>query len=85
MRQGRPKNTGIYLYKTMVTISTTVEHREKVIAAILAGVNAFMQDEKQVGETATGRHRPSLDTKIWPILGREEMMRMRTMWQRRMV
>lgn len=60
--------------------------RKKTIAAILAGVNAFITEEEERSLAITEKFKkPAPQMKIWPILGREEMMRMRTIWQRRIV
>ena len=58
--------------------------RAKTIAAILAAINSYIEEERAL-ELEGKPKKPSVQIKIWPILGREEMMRMRAMWQRRLV
>jgi hypothetical protein len=59
--------------------------KEKVVAAIIAGIAACIDEEETARGAMTPRRRPALAANLWPVLGREEIMRMRTMWQRRMV
>jgi hypothetical protein len=59
--------------------------RKKVIAAIIAGVSACIEEEERAREAVTPRRRAARAVTLWPVLGREEIMRMRTLWQRRMV
>ena len=58
--------------------------RARTIAAILAAINSYIEAERAL-EIEGKSKRPSVQVKIWPMLGREEMMRMRSMWQRRLV
>jgi hypothetical protein len=64
------------------TVKTESESR-KTVAAILAAVAALMQEEESAQKVRL-RRRPVQVTSLWPLMGREEMMRMRTMWQRRL-
>jgi hypothetical protein len=59
--------------------------RKKLIAAIIAGVSACIEEEERAREAVTPQRRAAMVVALWPILGREEIMRMRTLWQRRMV
>lgn len=59
--------------------------RKKVVAAIIAGVSACIEEEEETREVIMPRRRPAMAVNLWPVLGREEMMRMRTLWQRRIV
>ena len=61
------------------------EDRAKIVAAIMAGVAAFMQEEERASQEFAREKRPAPMMNLWSIWGREEMMRMRSMWQRRMV
>jgi len=54
------------------------------MAAIIAGVNAYIQGEETASRTVTER-KPAVTVNMWPIMGREEIMRMRQLWQRRIV
>jgi len=55
--------------------------RSKVLAAVMAAVNAYLEEES--ARMSERLQRPVPVVNIWPILGREEIMRMRTLWQRR--
>jgi len=63
---------------------TSKRDKAKTIAAVLASINAYIEEERSL-ETSQKPSRPSIQMKIWPILGREEIMRMRSMLQRRLV
>jgi hypothetical protein len=54
------------------------------MAAVMAGVTAYIEEQDRAIEPPSRRRREAVAAKLWPILGREEIMRMRTMWQRRM-
>ncbi|MBE0480209.1 MAG: hypothetical protein IBX68_04440 [Dehalococcoidia bacterium] len=68
----------------MSTGTRTEADKKKVIAAIISGVSSFMQEE-QVIQAELPRRQAARVTSVWSLLGREELMRMRTMWQRRLV
>jgi hypothetical protein len=56
------------------------------MAAIMAAVNAYMEEEVMAGAMmAMPQPRPVPAINLWHISGREEMMRMRQLWQRRIV
>jgi len=59
--------------------------REKIVAAIIAGVSACIEEEEGTRGAIMPQRRPAMAVNLWPVLGREEMMRMRTLWQRRIV
>ena len=59
------------------------KQQDKIIAAILAGVAAFIDEEQISQTTAPSRQRPAIAFNHWSMSGREELMRMRAMWQRR--
>jgi len=58
--------------------------REKVIVAIIAGVSACIEEEEGVRGSTMTQRRPAVAVSLWPVFGREEIMRMRNLWQRRM-
>jgi hypothetical protein len=61
-----------------------MELDKKLVAAISAGVNAYIESQ-QAAERAA-RERPSLPTiDLWSQSGRQEIMRHRQMWQLRIV
>ncbi len=57
--------------------------RQKVIAAITAGISACIEEEERAKAAAATRRRPAMAVSLWSVFGREEIMRMRTLWQRR--
>jgi len=58
--------------------------RGKIAAAIMSAVNAYMEEEQMAHEALTmPQRKPALVLSMWHISGREEMMRMRQLWQRR--
>jgi hypothetical protein len=60
--------------------------RGKITAAIMAAVNAYIEEEGMARETiAVPQRRPVPAISLWHVSGREEMMRMRQLWQRRIV
>ena len=59
--------------------------RNKVVAAVLAAVNAYMEEEQAAREAVVPHRRPAPVLSLWHVSGREEMMRMRQLWQRRIV
>jgi len=60
--------------------------RGKITAAIMAAVNSYMEDEIAAGAMMSiPQRRPIPVISLWHVSGREEMMRMRQLWQRRIV
>jgi len=57
--------------------------RGKITAAIMAAVNAYMEEEMAREMMAIPQRRPVPAISLWHVSGREEMMRMRQLWQRR--
>jgi hypothetical protein len=58
--------------------------RGKITAAVMAAVNAYMEEEEMARElVAIPQRRPLSAISLWHVSGREEMMRMRQLWQRR--
>ena len=58
----------------------------KITAAIMAAVNAYIEEEARACEAAyVPRRAPAPVISLWHVSGREEMMRMRQLWQRRIV
>ena len=58
--------------------------RGKITAAIMAAVNAYMEEEEMArAMMAMPQRRPVPAISLWHVSGREEMMRMRQLWQRR--
>lgn len=56
------------------------------MAAIMAAVNAYMEEETKAFEMVSmPQRKPVPVISLWHISGREEMMRMRQLWQRRIV
>lgn len=61
--------------------------RGKTTAAIMAAVNAYLEQEEASAALVKGIpiRKPALAISLWHVSGREEMMRMRNLWQRRIV
>jgi hypothetical protein len=60
--------------------------RGKIIAAVMAGISAYLEEESCVALAKTiPVRKPAVAINLWHVSGREEMMRMRNLWQRRMV
>jgi len=61
-----------------------VDNNKRKIAAITASVAAYLEEEKYGGQTMIQRQ-PVMLPSLWSIYGREEIMRMRMLWQQRIV
>jgi hypothetical protein len=60
--------------------------RKKTMAAVMVAVNAFIEEEEKAHELiAPSQRSPALAVNMWHVSGREEIMRMRQLWQRRIV
>jgi hypothetical protein len=59
--------------------------RANIVAAIMGGIAAFMEEEQRASVESAPEQRPAPVVNLWSLWGREETMRMRSMWQRRMV
>ena len=61
------------------------QNENEVVAAILAAVTSYLEEEqKPHSRAAIPSRKLASVVNLWGISGREEMMRMRTLWQRRM-
>ena len=58
---------------------------KKGMVAAIAAVAAYMEEEEKAQRRAMPQQRPVVVSSLWHISGREEIMRMRTLWQRRIV
>jgi len=61
------------------------KNKEKITAAIMAAVNAYIEEETACAIMTVPQRRPVPVISLWHVSGREEMMRMRQLWQRRIV
>jgi hypothetical protein len=68
----------------MTMNSASEGDRQQVVAAIVAGVSAYLEEEAKLREQTARPSRPASSLNLWALAGRQEMMRMRTLWQRRM-
>jgi hypothetical protein len=58
----------------------------KITAAIMSAVNAYIEEEEATcAMMPIPQRRPVPVISLWHVSGREEMMRMRQLWQRRIV
>ncbi len=55
------------------------------VAAITAAVAAYLEEEERALRPAMFQRRPAEVSSSWRSSGREEIMRMRMLWQRRIV
>jgi len=62
-----------------------LKDKRGVIAAITAAVAAYMEEEEKALAPAMPQRRPVTVSILWSSSGREEIMRMRRLWQRRIV
>ena len=68
----------------MSVVARSEKDQQKVVAAIVAGVSAYLDEEARARESAARRTRQAPLLNLWSLAGRQEIMRMRTLWQRRM-
>jgi hypothetical protein len=68
----------------MSNTATVEKDRQRTLAAIVGGVTAFMEEQERATQQMVPGRRPDLKMNLWAVFGREEIMRMRSMWQRRM-
>jgi len=61
-----------------------LKSKEGTIAAI-AAVAAYMEEEEKALRLVVPQQTPVAVSGLWHISGREEIMRMRMLWQRRIV
>jgi hypothetical protein len=62
-----------------------VRSRKGTMAAITAALVEYMAEEGKAVRGAVTERRPAVVSGAWSNSGREEMMRMRMLWQRRIV
>ena len=60
-------------------------NRKGNVIAITAAVAAYIEDEEKALRQAVTERRPVVVLNLWGASGREEIMRMRMLWQRRIV
>jgi len=58
--------------------------QQKVVVAIMAGVSAYLDEEARARESVGRRTMQAPFLNLWSLAGRQDIMRMRTLWQRRM-
>jgi len=68
----------------MSVVSRSERDQQKVMAAIAAGVSTYLDEEARAREASARRTRPAPLLNLWSLAGRQEIMRMRALWQRRM-
>jgi len=62
-----------------------LKDKRGVIAVITAAVAAYMEEEEKALAPAMPQRRPVAVSRLWSSYGREEIMLMRRLWQRRIV
>jgi len=61
-----------------------LKSKRGIITAVTAAVAAYMEEEKVLAPVIP-QQRPVIVSKLWSSSGREEIMLMRRLWQRRIV
>ena len=69
----------------MTVVQSAGADRQKIIAAIIAGVSTYLEEEAGSKAGRLERQVPAVTLNLWSIAGRQEMMSMRALWQRRIV
>jgi hypothetical protein len=62
-----------------------MKDRERIIAAITAAVAAYIAETDKSMMVGVLRRKPAPTSDAWSRSGRDEIMRMRMLWQRRIV
>jgi len=62
-----------------------LESKKGTVAAITTAVAAYMKEEERALRLAMLQRRPVILPSLWSSYGRQEIMRMRMLWQRRIV
>ena len=65
--------------------SEHLEDKKRVMAAITTAIVAYIEEEEKALRPAMVERSPVPGLSLWHASGREEIMRMRTLWQRRIV
>jgi hypothetical protein len=63
---------------------TAMESKSGVMAAIMAAVTAYLEEEERARLAAAAEPRPLAPVSLWRAFGRRDAMRPRTVWRRRM-
>jgi len=74
----------IFLCKE-VYVKEQLRDKKETIAAITAAVAAYIEEEEKALRPAIPQRRVVTVSSSWSSSGREEIMRMRMLWQRRIV
>jgi len=62
-----------------------LKDKRGIIAAITTAVAAYVEEEEKALAPAMPQRRPVAVSRLWSSYGREEIMLMRRLWQRRIV
>ncbi len=63
---------------------TAMEEKRGVMAAIMAAVSAYLEEEERARLAVVPEARPLAPISLWRVFGRREAMRPRAAWRRRM-
>jgi len=63
---------------------TVSEDKKGVTAAIMAAVNAYLEEEERARLAVAPEAKPLAPISLWRVFGRREAMRPRAAWRRRM-
>jgi hypothetical protein len=69
---------------TSSPVVTVSEDKRGVMAAIMAAVSAYLEEEETARLAAVPEARPLGRISLWRVFGRREAMRPRAAWRRRM-
>ena len=72
------------LLSTSSCVVTAVEDKRGVMAAIMAAVTAYLEEEESARLAVAPEARPLAPISLWRVFGRREAMRARAVWRRRM-
>ena len=70
---------------TSIAVVTALEDKRGVMAAIMAAVTAYLEEEERARLAVAPEARPLAPISLWRVFGRREAMRPRPVWRRRMV
>jgi hypothetical protein len=83
-RDGRTIQRGWQVLSNGSRVVTALENKEGVVAAIMAAVTAYLEEEEGARLALAGEPRPRAAISLWRVFGRREAMRPRGSWRRRM-
>jgi hypothetical protein len=83
-RDAEPSREGGRFLSNGSRVVTALENKEGVVAAIMAAVTAYLEEEEGARLALAAEPRPRAAISLWRVFGRREAMRPRGSWRRRM-